>query len=67
MWFWPGTKLMVNLTDGTVLSGVARFTWRPWNTIVLGDPMSHDVRGNTSMGGGVVVPRHAVSFVQTGV
>lgn len=67
MWFWPGTKLMVNLNDGSSMSGVVLFTWRPWNTIRLGAPVSHDVRGNTPMDGVVVVPKQSVSFVQAGV
>ena len=59
MWFMPGRKVTVSLTDGSALSGVTKFAWPGKLRLV-------DVRtiNAAEVPGEVYVPARAVLTVQ---
>ena len=64
MWMRTGTKVTVALSDGTVFTGTARFSWAFWRGLRLTDVRVSSTHGEVEAAGEIRVPRHAVNYVQ---
>jgi hypothetical protein len=62
MFFWPGRKVIVSITDGTVITAITRFSVRSLRLRSVEYP--HPSGGSVEAKGDVVVPVHAVLTVQ---
>lgn len=66
MWFWPGTKVLVTLTDGSTLLGTARFVFWPSKLRLADVGQVHAADAIAGLSGQVTIPRGAVLYAQTG-
>jgi hypothetical protein len=63
VFFWPGRKVIVSLTDGTVITAVTRLSVRALRLGSVEYPHPSG-SGSVEARGSVVVPVHAVLTVQ---
>lgn len=66
MWFWPGTKVLVTLADGSTLLGTARFVVWPSKLVLADVGQVHTPDAIAGLSGVVTIPRSAVLYTQTG-
>jgi hypothetical protein len=60
-----GSSVRIILMDGTTLAGTVRFSWR-WRTVKLTDVLTQTRGGEIIADGYLLIPAHAIMFVQVG-